>query len=112
MTRFLEREGEGEGGRDLIHAGGERLGDESGDLVHEVVGFAGVEDSGEAAHVGAGRGLELLEPVVHDPALPGVVDGVGGRDGGVEEALGGGLGGLGAVDRHLDDGVHRDQRPG
>lgn len=63
-----------------------------------------MEDSGESAHVGVRVAqFLLLEPVVHDSALPRVVDGVGGGDGGVEEAprlLRGG------VRRHSDDRVN------
>lgn len=53
---------------------GERVGDEGRDLVDELVGLPGVEDPGEPAHVfAAGRPPRLLEPVVHDAALPRVV---------------------------------------
>lgn len=63
-----------------------------------------MQDSGEAPHLGIGvELLLLLEPVIHHPRLPRVVDRVGGGDGGVEEALP--LLGLGG---HFDDGVNRE----
>ena len=55
---------------------GERVGDEGGDLVDELVGLPGVQDPGEPAHLAAARRPpRLLEPVVHDAALPRVVHG-------------------------------------
>lgn len=64
-----------------------------------------MQDPGEAAHLGTGSVSKLLEPVVHYPALPGVVDGVGSRYSSVEEPP---LGRPGFVEGHLDDGVHRE----
>ena len=97
---------------------GERVGDEGGDLVDELVGLPGVQDPGEPAHLAAARRPpRLLEPVVHDAALPRVVHGprsghrgverprppggprgaeaVGGQGGGGGEGGGGGGGGEG-----------------
>lgn len=92
----------------LIRPVGERVGDEGGDLVDELVGLPGVQDPGEPAHVGAARlPPRLLEPVVHDAALPRVVHGPRRGHRGVEqpppafaagaggEAAGGGRGGGG-----------------
>jgi hypothetical protein len=80
---------------------GERVRDEGGDLVNELVGPPGVKDPGEPAHLGASPlPPRLLEPVVHDAALPRVVDGPRRGHRGVErpprpgpEAAGGGGGG-------------------
>lgn len=68
-----------------------------------------MEDPGESTH-GRIRGiLEFFEPVVHDPALPSVVDGVRGSDGSVEQLLGG-RGRRSTIEWHLDDGVEGDGR--
>lgn len=64
-----------------------------------------MQDPGEPAHLGTGFVSEFLEPVVHDPALPGVVDGVGSSYSSVEEPL---VGRTGFAVGHLDDGVHRE----
>ena len=82
---------------------GEWVGDECGDLVDELVGFPGVQDPGEPTHLAAaGSPARLLEPVVHDAALPRVVRvprrghrGVERPPPGTEAAGGGGRGGGG-----------------
>lgn len=69
-----------------------------------------MQDPGIPTHFGAGSGgsLDLFEPVVHDSALPRVVDGVRRRHGYVEES---GLPLFGASDsgsaaRQFDDWVN------
>lgn len=45
-----------------------------------------MQDPGESAHLRVGSGFSgLLEPVVHDPALPGIVGRVGRGHRGVEQ---------------------------
>lgn len=70
----------------LIHSIREGIGDEGGDLVHEIVSPAGVQDPGESAHLHIRPGFSgLLEPVIHDPALPGIIGRVGRGHRGVEQ---------------------------
>lgn len=98
---------------------GEWVGDECGDLIDELVGFPGVQDPGEPAHlVAARRPARLLEPVVHDAALPRVVRGPWRGHRGVErpppggprgaEAAGGGGGREGGREG-LEGGVEGDE---
>lgn len=46
-----------------------------------------MQDSGEAPHLRIGLIFLFFEPVIHDSALPRVVDGIGGSNGGMEKPL-------------------------
>lgn len=46
-----------------------------------------MQNTGKTAHLRTRPVFELLVPVVHDPALPAIVSGIGGGEGGVEQAL-------------------------
>lgn len=52
--------------------------------MNELVGLAGMQNPGEPAHLRTRLVLEFLEPVVHNPALPSVIDRIGGCHGCVE----------------------------
>lgn len=62
-------------GENLIRPRRKRLSNKSRDLIHELIRFSRMQDSSKATHLRIGSILEFLKPVVHDPALPSIVDG-------------------------------------
>nr|GMC51419.1 hypothetical protein Iba_chr01cCG6080 [Ipomoea batatas] len=78
-----------------------RLSNKSRHLIHEPIRLARVQDPSETPHLRIRPILELLEPVIHDSTLPGVVDGIRSRDCRVEQPL---LLGR-PLHRHFDDRV-------
>lgn len=94
----------------LIRSGRQWIGNESGDLIHEAIRLPGMKNPGKAPHLRPGLLLELLEPVVHDPALPGVVHRIRRRHRRMEQPLR--LVRRRPVDRHLNDRVELDPAGG
>lgn len=95
----------------LIHASGQRLSNESRDLIHVLIRLPRVQDSSKTTHLRIGSILKLLEPVIHHSTLPRVINGIRRRHGRVKEPfVCSSTMSSGSLQWHLDDGIHRNWR--
>uniref|UniRef100_A0A7C9CWD7 Uncharacterized protein n=1 Tax=Opuntia streptacantha TaxID=393608 RepID=A0A7C9CWD7_OPUST len=58
----------------LVRTRREWLSNKGRNLIHEVIGFTRMQNPGEPTHVRIRHSSKLLEPIVHYPALPSIVD--------------------------------------